>query len=298
LLQRSSLVFLSLHTTFISFTTITANLLTTISYHLSPQLKVAENRELGFAQHKTDLEEKARFSRMLPVRQQLEAALIQQQKIAYDRMVLRIHSEALEDYRYGKVAKARYMLEEVNESRQQEEEEEQDRLKAEEEDRIAQENYERARMEREAMEALEREREIEAARVAKEKALAMEVIRAEAAEAHRIAVEAAAAKKALEPPVAERERERESTPDDEGDWKKSGPSGRVQVSVAKTGETPALWKPSRVSSLDTAFGGNSGAVRRPTFGASGGDGGSGGGYRGSRGNDAPAPTRGGSDWGG
>jgi hypothetical protein len=280
----------------IHFATIRVNLLTRIILFLLLQLKVAENRELGFAQHKRDLEEKARFSRMLPVRQQLEAALIQQQKIAYDRMVLRIHSEALEDYRYGKVAKARYMLEEVNESRQQEEEEEQDRLKAEEEDRIAQENYERARVEREAMEALEREREIEAARVAKEKALAMEVIRAEAAEAHRIAVEAAAAKKALEPPVVERERE--STPDDEGDWKKSGPSGRVQVSVAKTGETPALWKPSRVSSLDTAFGGNSGAARRPTFGASGGDGGSGGGYRGSRGNDAPAPTRGGSDWGG
>ena len=240
---------------------------------------------------------------MLPVRHELEAALIEQQRIAYDRMVLRIRSEALENYRYGKVAKARYMLEEVNESRQQEEEEEQDRLKAEEEDRIAQENYERARMEREAKEALEREREIEAARLAKEKAIAMEVIRAEAAEAHRLAVEAAAAKKALEPPVVERERERErereSTPDDEGDWKKSGPSGRVQVSVAKTGETPALWKPSRVSSLDTAFGGNSGAVRRPTFGATGGgDGGSGGGYRGSRGNDAPAPTRGGSDWGG
>lgn len=265
-------------------------------------MKVAANQELGFVQHKKHLEEKARLSRMLPVRQELEGALIEQQKIAYDRMVLRIRSEALENYRYGKVAKARYMLEEVNESRQQEEEEEQDRLKAEEEDRIAQENYERARMEREAKEALEREREIEAARLAKEKAIAMEVIRAEAAEAHRLAVEAAAAKKALEPPVVERERERESTPDDEGDWKKSGPSGRVQVSVAKTGETPALWKPSRVSSLDTAFGGNSGAVRRPTFGASGGGGGdgggSGGGFRGSRGNDGPAPTRGGSDWGG
>lgn len=132
----------------------------------------------------------------------------------------------------------------------------------------------------------------------------MEAIRAEAAESHRLAAEAVAARKAAEPaPVPV-----ESVSEEEGEWKKQGPTGRVPISVASKGEEGAAapWKSSRASgtsSLENAFGGGS-AARRPTFGsgasAGGGDrgGGEGSGWRGSRGTDAPAPVRQGSDWGG
>jgi septal ring factor EnvC (AmiA/AmiB activator) len=268
-----------------------------------------ERQEEGLKKHKIDLEEKTRLSRMLPIRAVLEKGFIEQQKIAYEERVALMTSRALEDYRWRKLAKARYMLEEDNEHRQQEEEDRQDKIKREEEARLQQEEYARIRFEREEKEALEKEREAEAEKARKEKAAAMEIIRAEAAEAHRIAAEIAAAKKAAEPPVVERERERESAPEDEGEWKKQGPTGRVPINVASTKTedgAAAPWKASRPSGgggLESAFGGNN-TTRRPTFGAgaTGGDRGLSGetsGWRGSRGNDAPAPAmRGGADWGG
>lgn len=269
------------------------------------QLKVAERQEEGLRQHKISLEEKARLSRLLPVRSLLETSLLVQQKRAYETRKAQIISKALDDYRWSRISKARYMLEEDNERRQQEEEEEQERLKIIEDERQLLEAAARCRAEREEKEALDKEREVEAERVRKEKAAAMEVIRAEAAEAHRVAAEAAAARKALEPPAPERERDIESTPEEEGEWKKQGPATRVPVSVASTRTddgASAAWKSSRSSTstgsgLDNAFGGS--AARKPTFGTGGG-GGDGGnsGWRGSRGNDAPAPIRGGADWGG
>lgn len=262
---------------------------------------MAERQEEGLRQHKINLEEKARLSRLIPVRSLLEASLIAQQRRSYEARKAQIISKALDDYRWSKISKARYMLEEDNERRQQEEEEEQERLKIIEDERQLLEAAARSRAEREEKEAQDREREAEAERVRKEKAAAMEVIRAEAAEAHRVAAEAAAARKALEPPAPEREKDIESAPEEEGEWKKQGPATRVPVSVASTRtDDSAAWKSSRTSTsggsgLDNAFGG--GAARKPAFGSGGGDGG-GSGWRGSRGNDAPAPVRGGADWGG
>lgn len=80
-----------------------------------------ERQEEGLKKHKIDLEEKTRLSRMLPIRAVLEKGFIEQQKIAYEERVALMTSRALEDYRWRKLAKARYMLEEDNEHRQQEE---------------------------------------------------------------------------------------------------------------------------------------------------------------------------------
>lgn len=150
--------------------------------------------------------------------------------------------------------------------------------------------------------------QIELDRLKKEKAIAVEALRAEAAEAHRLSVEAAAARKAAEP-VTEVKFEQEGVGEEDGEWKKQGPTGRVPVSVpvnaaskGDEGAAPALWKSTRAPStgggLENAFGSNS---RRPSaFGQSASGGGDGSVWRGSRGGggDAPAPVRSGSDWGG